>query len=822
MVRRHYCSYSIVLALIVLTNVRPAVQLSAAHTPVLHIDAPRQVEVGQPIMIMLTLQNAVEITGYETTMHFNTAIAHVSIFHQQMEALGTLRGSVEPLGLVEMPHGVAFGAFTCTDDICVNDQRGPQRDQGSSDTFTLATLAIVVDQPGTLEIKLDRTVFVDGANRQLQVARSNPMLAVQVGSSHASPRYRAPAINTTRPTATSPAPTPLGPFNLTRGSRTTHAHVMEAALSWTLARERGTPCNTLSDRQHDLNADGCIDVADLQLFATTPYIRSTNEDVMTVSSARVKEAPTPAGLTFIVNTVADDDDANSGDGICVTSAGMCTLRAAISEANRQAGPNIITFNIPGDGIHTIQLTGQLPTLHDETGPTAIDGYTQPGAAPNTEALVSKALIKVQLEGKGEANFIGLSVTSSGNLIRGLACFKLKHAIIVYGSSARDNVIIGNFIGTDATGTYFSSTYEHLASGVVLEQGAAHNRIGGSGAAERNVISGNAFHGVALYHAGTNNNVIQGNIIGLGPEGNTRVHNYRHGIDINFGASENLVGGSGRGEQNVISGNGWSGVELSHGQDTTRNQVIGNFIGTDVSGRQATLYSYNKNMGIYLEDGVTNNVVASNIIGNNQAGGIGIDGYFTRGNHLFDNRIGISLDGSAIPNGKFGVQVNNQATQSLIGPNNIIANNPVGVEILNQESDFNTITRNAIFANTKLGIDLDPGGVNINDQYTHDGPNQRLNFPVFMSATPLQITGTACMTCTVELFRADRRADQHGQGKTFLSSATVRSDGTFIARLSGVEVGDYVTATATDATGNTSEFSHTQPVGVYVYLPLMVR
>ena len=84
-------------------------------------------------------------------------------------------------------------------------------------------------------------------------------------------------------------------------------------------------------------------------------------------------------------------------------------------------------------------------------------------------------------------------------------------------------------------------------------------------------------------------------------------------------------------------------------------------------------------------------------------------------------------------------------------------------------------------------------------------------PVLSSATPYQVTGTACADaivpkpCTVEVFLADRGAGGYGQGRTFLGAATTNSDGTFAVAISGANVGDYVTSTATDATGNTSEF-----------------
>jgi CSLREA domain-containing protein len=129
--------------------------------------------------------------------------------------------------------------------------------------------------------------------------------------------------------------------------------------------------------------------------------------------------------TFVVNSTGDDIDANSGDGICATAMGSCTLRAAITEANRHAGADTVAFDIPGGGVNTIKLTGVLLPLTDTTGPTTIYGYTQPGSSPNTDPLSSNAKIMVQIEGGGTDMFGGLGIESPGNVVRGLAFYGLR-------------------------------------------------------------------------------------------------------------------------------------------------------------------------------------------------------------------------------------------------------------------------------------------------------------------------------------------------------------------------------------------------------------
>jgi CSLREA domain-containing protein len=530
--------------------------------------------------------------------------------------------------------------------------------------------------------------------------------------------------------------------------------------------------------------------------------------LLALSAGVLTTEPLGAATSFTVDSVADDADASPGDGACATANRGCTLRAAIEEANLRTGPDAIAFDIPGKGVHTIQLGGQLPALEDTSGPTTIDGYTQPGSSPNTDPSVSNATITVQITSAPGAFAVsrGLYVTSSGNTVRGLALFKLKNPITLYGGD--DNTVAGNFVGTDAAGDYAASGYVAAGDGVLMVHGARRNIIGGTSAADRNVVSGNARRGIVASGLRADYNRVINNIVGLGPKGDKRLANIKHGVDLNSGASQNVVGGAQPGERNVISGNGWTGVEISHLADTVENKVIRNFIGTDATGNGAPAYAYNGTQGVHLQDKVNNNEVTRNVIGNNRTEGVRI-AQNAFNNLLQYNRIGVSLDGKTpIPNDDAGVTLGNNSDQNRIGPNNTIANNPVGVQITTEDSDFNTITLNSIFGNTQLGIDLRPiGSANPNDEGDADrGANEQLNFPVIGTATTLSVTGRACGGCTVEVFLADGGAGAYGEGKTFVGSATASGAGIFSVPVSGVANGRYVTATATDSAGNTSEFS----------------
>jgi hypothetical protein len=257
---------------------------------------------------------------------------------------------------------------------------------------------------------------------------------------------------------------------------------------------------------------------------------------------------------------------------------------------------------------------------------------------------------------------------------------------------------------------------------------------------------------------------------------------------------------------VTSGNEASGVEVSHTPATTQNQIVGNFIGTDVTGQAATAWSANDYTGITLEDGVSNNVVAYNVVGNNRTGGIQITEFTTQSNQIYNNWVGIAPNGNPIGNLDFGIRAD--GVGNVIGPNNIIAYNEYnGIVIRADGADFNRITRNTIYNNGALSIDLLPDWITLNDPGDADtGPNENLNFPVLDSATTAQVTGTACAGCVVEVYLSDSGAGAYGEGQTFAGSATADGSGNFTAPISGAVSGSWVTATATDSAGNTSEFS----------------
>src|SRR4029450_2534459 len=137
-----------------------------------------------------------------------------------------------------------------------------------------------------------------------------------------------------------------------------------------------------------------------------------------------------------------------------------------------------------------------------------------------------------------------------------------------------NVVEGNYIGTDPTGTVRQANSGH---GILVL--SANNRIGGPGAA-RNLISGNGGSGIKLETAAAIANLIKGNSIGVNASGFAAIANGDSGIGFENGPSGNTIGGlSSTGSGNVISGNEEAGI-MFVGANVTGNIVIGNRIGTD--------------------------------------------------------------------------------------------------------------------------------------------------------------------------------------------------------------------------------------------------
>src|SRR5262249_35037142 len=148
-----------------------------------------------------------------------------------------------------------------------------------------------------------------------------------------------------------------------------------------------------------------------------------------------------------------------------------------------------------------------------------------------------------------------------------------NGVVITDSGTDGNRVAGNYIGVDISG---AALLANTGWGVMVTLGARFNVVGTNGdgnghAAERNVISGNGVGGgignSAGTGVGTDFNIIAGNYIGTNAAGTVAIGNTFNGVQIAYGAQNNLVGTNADGksdtlERNIISGNGWSGVDFS--------------------------------------------------------------------------------------------------------------------------------------------------------------------------------------------------------------------------------------------------------------------
>jgi hypothetical protein len=347
---------------------------------------------------------------------------------------------------------------------------------------------------------------------------------------------------------------------------------------------------------------------------------------------------------------------------------------------------------------------------------------------------------------------------------------LLYGIELNGTSG--NLVEGNYVGTDTSG---AKVVANTNSGILLfdSSGAtSDNTIGGASAGAGNVVSGNTGDGMFLDGSNISKNQVQGNTIGLNAAGTAAVANHFNGVEILDGFM-NSVGGTTVADRNIISGNASAGVYIhaSAAGNGAGNVVAGNFIGTDKAGTKA----FGNAFGVYVSSGASNNSIGGTTAG---AG----------------NVIAFSVNS--------GVVVGQSATDQAVG---------------------NAIRQNSIYGNLRPGIDLGNDGVTLNHQgAAPPGPNQLQNHPVLASLTTtatgtvaqFELRAKASTQYQMDFFsNTQRDPSWYGQGQKFLKSDTRTTDANgYVKFTEMLPVSAVVTATATDPSGNTSEFSSYVDVG----------
>lgn len=447
-----------------------------------------------------------------------------------------------------------------------------------------------------------------------------------------------------------------------------------------------------------------------------------------------------------VQTVSSANDSGAG-----------SLRAAIASINASGG-GTIQFGISGVGCpRVITLASELPAL---TASATIDATVQSGWRPNTLDVGYDGQPCVALvAGAGVAN--GLTVASGSNasvVVRGLA-----------------------FGGFSSAAINFAGGRDHIV---------ASNRFGGTTG------------GVALPANGTG---------------------------VRLGATESgaTVGGDDRESRNLVLESTGSGVVMLAG--STLNQIVGNYVGVGWNGALAD--RGNGTSGVYVDGPF--NAVLRNLIGFNRLHGVFLVGADSHDNLVAQNRIGVGPDGEDIGNDGSGIRmiVNGGAPHdNLLTFNEIAYNDVAGVLV--DAGRGNDIRASSIHNNTGLGIDLAGDGVDANDDdggvHPVDQANRGQNYPSLSGGVGNTNGGTVSgtLTTTPGVYRVDFfnaigcDASGNGEGRNWVGSAIVSVPTPMLGNQGTAAIaaliqpapgrtlvdGSQLTATATDPSGNTSEFS----------------
>jgi hypothetical protein len=252
---------------------------------------------------------------------------------------------------------------------------------------------------------------------------------------------------------------------------------------------------------------------------------------------------------------------------------------------------------------------------------------------------------------------------AGNVISGNT-----RGVVIEGSTATENQVLGNRIGTNAAGTVAIGNRVG-----VLVNDAPQTMVGGplpgSSEIRGNLISGGIpgtgtillGHGIHIVNPNAAGTVVQGNRIGTNLAGTASLANSGDGILVSL-TSNIQIGGLSPTERNVISGNSGDGVTAFSTTATPVTDLVieGNYIGTTVGGDAALP---NGGQGVHLDLFTTGARVggdapgARNVISGNKLNGILINGESATDNEIYGNFIGTDVTGiEEVPNELHGIRI----------------------------------------------------------------------------------------------------------------------------------------------------------------------
>jgi parallel beta-helix repeat protein len=485
-----------------------------------------------------------------------------------------------------------------------------------------------------------------------------------------------------------------------------------------VARPNGSGINVIAGNNHFIGGD---------LAGEGNLISSNSGSGIHWLAGSVGSGHVIAGNIIGLNPTRTQVRANGGDGIRLEGGSNFTIRGNVISGNGVRG--VFLNGVTGVTLenNVIGLRGSANTANDNT------------AAPNGDHGIAL--------GNAAGNTIGPGNRIAGNDLAG---------VLIQGDGSDNNVIRGNVIGLSN-----GNDRRPQDVGVVIEDGADANLVGGTATADRNTLSGHNSEGVRISGTGTSGNRVVGNFIGITPQGNGTARNGANGVRINDGPTatevvNNVIAGNdgdgvnlaaagtgskvqgntiGLNAANQAAPNGASGIALLAGTTgaligetgapntvaasgnvgvfianptTTGNTIQSNVIGSVIAGQG------NNNGGITLLDGANANTVSNNVV-IGHTDGFGIEIANATGNTLRANRVGVNDAGTVVAN-LIGVRIAQGATSNILGGtgtqrNLISGNSQVGVLVTGTGTNGNNVQGNYIGTDA-AGTSARPNGIGV--------------------------------------------------------------------------------------------------------------
>lgn len=399
----------------------------------------------------------------------------------------------------------------------------------------------------------------------------------------------------------------------------------------------------------------------------------------------------------------------------------CTLRAAIDQANFNAGKQLVGFYFGSDPLqNTSDTIFVVNSKYDYGDSDPLDGFCWTGnlqqSSPAfiqlklgplsiTDPVVvqgspSNFMPTTEVNGgnKIENGFVILGLGSSGSEINNLAITNFsKNGILIADSQA--NSLSGNFIGVDPSG---SSPKPNGNNGVRIEGSySVDNTVGGR---QSNLISGNGKEGIYI-GKGSYNNSFASNYIGTDRWGEKAIPNGSHGVLIDSTAGPNGGVGGLSTEKcertvnkphmcgSVISGNNGNGVMIE-GTFPSRSIVSGVQVGTNLAGTRGLPNTQN---GVLVRDASLVSISGS-LISGNTLNGVVLDNakYATvSGNQIGPGALGLRALTSGANVQQEGILLQNGSSAAIIADNTISGNKKNGIYLTGSTTDAAHISTNQI-------------------------------------------------------------------------------------------------------------------------------